>query len=171
MRAPLRLLALLGLSSAAACAPATSVPAGPTAAASTSAPTVFDLAVGTWDGAKGDATCRGNKHRISFSSEPREMLLTFEEPLDTTSNERVFTYRIVAAGSKIHRETPFVIRGAMEGETRRTDAGKLVVWDLIMATPNRYHWHRTDWPNLGITGAFIRCDGNRPMEQWQRPGE
>ena len=168
MRAPLRLFALLGLSSAAACAPSKSIPAAPTAA-STSALTVFDLAVGTWDWAKGDSTCLGNKHRISFSPNRREILLTFEEPLDTTSNDRVFTYRILAAGSKIHRELPFVIRAAMEGETRKTDAGDLVVWDLILATPNRYHWHRTDWPNLGITGAIIRCEGNQPLEQWQSP--
>jgi hypothetical protein len=161
MRPPLRLLALLGLCGAAACAAGTSVPGAPTAA-STSAPTVFDLAVGTWDWAKGDSTCQGDRHGISFSPDRREMLLTFDESLDTASKQRVVTYRILAAGSKIHPEVPFVIRAAMEGETRRTDAGELVVWDLILATPNRYHWHRTDWPNLAITGAIIRCGGNQP---------
>jgi len=170
MRTLLRVLAVLALSSSAACASKVS-PSAAQAAARAPALTVFDLAVGTWDWAKGDSTCLGNKHRISFSADRREMLLTFEEPLDTTSNQRVVIYRILAAGSGIHPEIPFVIRAAMEGETRRTDAGDPVVWDLIMATPHRYHWHRTDWPNLGITGAILRCDGDRPLEQWSPSGK
>lgn len=130
---------------------------------------MFDFARGTWDWARGDSTCLGNRHEISFSADQTQMLLTFEEPLDTASNDPVVRYSIIASGDAVHPELPFVIRASMEGESRTTDGGALVVWDLIMATPNRYHWHRTDWPNLGVTNAVVRCDGDQPLEQWKAP--
>jgi hypothetical protein len=170
MKTPLRAVALLGICGSTACAPNQPVPPAPTPAESQSL-TVFDFAMGTWDWAKGETTCTGNKHRISFSKDRQEMLLTFEEPIDTATSQRIVVYRVVAAGSQLHPELPFVIRAAMEDETRTTAAGDTVVWDLIMATPNRYHWHRTDWPQMGITGAVVRCDENRPLEDWQMPAE
>lgn len=134
-------------------------------------PGVMDLVVGTWDWARGDSTCLGNRHQISFSADGTEMRLTHDVPLDSTTNDRVTRYRILDSGAGVHPDLPFVIRAAMEGEDRRTEAGELVIWDLILATPNRYHWHRTDWPNLGVTNAIVRCDGRRPLEHWQAPDE
>lgn len=128
-------------------------------------PSVYGLAEGTWDYAHGDSTCLGNRHTISFSPDRKEMLLTFEQPADSATNQRVFRYRITAAGAGILADLPFVIRAKMEGETRKTNSGELVVWDLVMATPNRYHWHRTDSPGVG--GAIVRCDGTQPLEQWE----
>jgi len=128
---------------------------------------VYGLAEGTWDFAHGDSTCLGNRHTISFSPDRKDMLLTFEQPVDSAASQRVFRYRITAAGSGILPDLPFVIRAKMEGETRKTDSGEPVVWDLVMATENRYHWHRTDWPGVGVTGAIVRCDGTQPLEHWE----
>lgn len=130
---------------------------------------VFDLAVGRWDWSHGDSTCLGNQHEISFSEDGSEMLLTFDRPLNDSSEDPVVRYRITGSGERIHENLRFVIRAEMDGESRTTDSGELVVWDLIMATPNRYHWHRTDWPQLGVTNAVVRCDGARPVEGWVPP--
>ena len=50
------------------------------------------------------------------------------------------------------------IRGAIRGETRLTENGEPVVWDLVLRSPNRYAWHRTDWPPVALTGEIQRCD-------------
>lgn len=125
----------------------------------------FAYVAGTWDWAKGDSTCRGNTHTLAFSPDGKVMTLTFKLPLDSTDASRVTRYRILAVGPAVAPElSPYALRGAIEGETRRTPAGALVVWDLVLASPNRYHWHRTDWPATAVTGPIVRCDGTRPME-------
>jgi hypothetical protein len=128
--------------------------------------TVFDLAEGTWHWSVGEGTCQGNRHRIAFSDDRTQMMLIHDEPLDAASDERVTVYTILQSGAGLHPMTPYVIRAAMEGETRTTEAGESVVWDLVIATPDRYHWRRTDWPTNGLTGAIIRCDDRVPLEQW-----
>jgi hypothetical protein len=133
-----------------------------------SAQDIFTLAMGTWDRARGDSTCMGNTHEISFSDDRQQMVLTFEEPIDTTG-QRVYRYEIRGVGPEVLPPLTHVIRAFMIGETRKTDAGELVVWDFVLATRNRYHWHRTDWPSLGITGAVVRCEGGRPLERWGPP--
>lgn len=131
---------------------------------------MFDYAAGVWDTARGDSTCLENRHEISFSPDRSAMVLTFEGPLDSLSNDPNVRYRILAHGHGILDELPYVVRASMNGETRTTEAGELVIWDLVMATPNRYHWHRTDWPDLGVTNAVIRCAGRRPLEMWRPTG-
>jgi pimeloyl-ACP methyl ester carboxylesterase len=34
------------------------------------------------------------------------------------------------------------------GETRKTESGDRVVWDLILLSPDSYCWRRTDWPPI-----------------------
>ena len=144
---------------------------GPQVPPDSAARATFAYAAGTWDWHNGDSTCLGNTHTVAFSPDRRIMTITFKEPFDTATGQRVATYRIIAAGSGLAAGTPFAIRAAMEGETRRTDLGQLVVWDLLLASPNRYHWHRTDWADLGVTRAIIRCDGNVPLEKWHPPSD
>lgn len=133
-------------------------------------PAVFSMAEGTWDVARGDSTCLGNTHAIGFAADRRQMTLTFRDPIDTVSGKRVARYDILQAGGNVLPGVPWVVRAAMEGENRRAPNGELVVWDLILATPNRYHWRRTDWRHGATTGAFIRCRGTLPLEQWRPPG-
>lgn len=52
---------------------------------------------------------------------------------------------------------PSRLRGAIRGEKRLTDNGKPVVWDLVMFSPDEYHWQRTDWDPWGYTPAIVRC--------------
>lgn len=128
--------------------------------------TSFAMAVGTWGWARGDSTCLGNTHTISFSPDRQVMTLKHNAPRDTTAEARETTYSILSAGPGRFLNFPHVIRGAMVGETRRTTTEDLVVWDLVLVTSNRYHWHRTDWSDSTMTAAIVRCDGTRPLERW-----
>lgn len=141
------------------------------AARDSSAKLVYEMAAGTWDWAKGDSTCLGNKHEISFSADTREMILTYQQPFDSATGQRIARYRILMAGANVIPSMPYVIRGAMEGETRKDAMGQLVIWDLVLASPNRYHWRVA--PAGGTSGALIRCNGTTPLEKWdasQPPG-
>jgi len=129
----------------------------------------FEMAAGTWGWAQGDSTCLTNTHTISFTPDRRTMTLTHLPPIDTMLKSPVTTYSVLSAGRGRFLDYQHVVRGAVVDETRRTDTADLVVWDLVLVTPNRYHWHRTDWPDDGMTTGVIRCDGTKPLEQWKRP--
>lgn len=127
--------------------------------------TVFDVVEGTWSWTNGDSTCLDQQHRIKFSRDRTVMFLEYAP--DSTGEATTYRYRVIDAGPGIHPGIPLVIRAELESETRTTATGEVVVWDLIVAASgNRYHWHRTDWPDLGLTNAIIRCDGDSPLEQW-----
>lgn len=53
--------------------------------------------------------------------------------------------------------TPDSIRLFLVGETRRTSAGELVLWDLVLVSADAYCWHRSDWPQGGCTKRIVRC--------------
>jgi hypothetical protein len=80
------------------------------------------------------------------------MTITQDNPsIDSAGRDwTVTTYDIVAS-------TPSRVRGAIRGETRLTDGGRPVVWDLVVIDSNAYVWHRTDWPASGYTPRIIRC--------------
>jgi len=79
------------------------------------------------------------------------MLLEHATPIERASGnpQPVVRYRVLES-------EPF-LRMAIEGETRKTPAGDLVVWEVVMLSPDRYCWHRTDWPEGGCTAAIERC--------------
>lgn len=141
------------------------IAAPPLAAQEEPALTAFDIAEGTWHWAEGDQTCQGNRHRIAFDAERTRMMLIHDQPLGA-GGDSVTVYTVLRSGPGLSPFTPYVIRAAMEGETRTTESGESVVWDLVIATPDRYHWRRTDWPVDGLTAAIIRCDDRVPLERW-----
>jgi uncharacterized protein len=123
---------------------------------------IFRTAAGTWDWSKGDSTCTtSRRHSISFSPDFREMRIRFAvaEP----GRDSVYRYRIFGVGDNVVAGWERVIRAAMEGETRTTANGALAVWDLVLMSPNRFHWHRTDWDQANLTDAVVRCQGSRPV--------
>jgi len=63
---------------------------------------------------------------------------------------RVARYRVISKSGN-------VITARMQGETRKGKDGKLIVWDLIVESPNKYVWHRGDWDDGMITPAVERC--------------
>lgn len=71
---------------------------------------------------------------------------------DIGASDGVTTYDVLS----VSRST---IRGAIRGETRKTDDGKPVVWDLVLTSPDEYRWQRTDWRSTpwSYTGHIRRC--------------
>ena len=79
------------------------------------------------------------------------MLVTHYEWTDSTGVDSTVTEYA------IQRFTGSSIRGAIQGETRLTEAGKPVVWDLVLTSEDSYQWHRTDWLPCQRTGTIKRC--------------
>jgi hypothetical protein len=131
--------------------------------------TSYRLAEGTWGWARGDSVCQANTHTISFTPDRRTMKLVQNTLDDTSSAPRETSYEVLSAGPGKFLDFRHVIRGAIVGESRRTTTDDKVVWDLVLVTPNRYHWHRTDWPDDGMTIAILRCKDGKPIENWVSP--
>jgi hypothetical protein len=113
---------------------------------------VFEVATGVWDWKTSKGFCEDNPHLISFSADQTVMTITSRRPWADTAaaDDRIAVYDIM-------EHTSAYIRGALRGEDRLTDAGKPVVWDLVLTSPDSYAWHRTDWL-LGMqTGDIKRC--------------
>jgi|SRR5687767_3073480 len=108
---------------------------------------------GRWGWSTKSIPCAADSgHTIAFSSDGKVMTITQDE-LSVDDDGRdwtVTTYDVVST-------TASRVRGAIRGETRVTDDGRPVVWDLVVIDSNAYVWHRTDWPASGYTARVIRC--------------
>ena len=107
---------------------------------------------GQWDWSTRDVACGDSAHVIAFSDDAKLMTITHRSPtVDSTGRDlSISTYDVLSV-------SPSRIRGAIRGETRLTEEGIPVVWDLIMFGPDEYRWQRTDWPAYGYTPAVQRC--------------
>lgn len=113
---------------------------------------VYDVLPGTWGWQHSKhAGCDSNPHVISFSEDRTEMILTTAHPEMTVHGmARTSRYRI-------YSDSPH-LRMFLEGETRRDPAtGALVLWDLVMKSPDKYCWHRSDWQPDACTESIVRC--------------
>ncbi len=112
----------------------------------------FEVTRGAWDWSTDDSLCLRNPHSIRFSRDRRLMYIAFRVPWtdSTGAPHRVATYEVLASSSS-H------IRGAIRGETRTTDTGVPVVWDLVLTSDSSYAWHRTDWAEGAQTAEVLRC--------------
>jgi len=113
---------------------------------------IFAAVEGKWAWTTSDSGCTNEWHRITFTPDRRVMTIAASKPYETSDGtmDSVAVYDIEA-------HTRRWIRGAIRGETRLTDAGKPVIWDLVLRSPDRYVWHRTDWPKVAHTRAIERC--------------
>jgi hypothetical protein len=118
------------------------------AAEQAASPLIAALA-GTW-GMEGEGvSCKDNPHTIQFSPDAREMTLQFTKSFDANPPTRsVYDVRGEGAG---------FLHMTLRGEDRKTDAGKLVEWDLVLLDADRYCWHRSDWREGGCTQPATRC--------------
>lgn len=120
---------------------------------------VFSIAAGTWGWTTtpADSACGAGRHTITFSADRRLMYITQATPWTDPSGavRQVSEYDILEHSGR-H------IRGRIRGETRLTDAGEPVAWDLVIRSPDAYQWHRTDWMALGHTARIERCPAGTP---------
>lgn len=111
--------------------------------------TFREIAAGPWGFEAEGARCQGNPHTVAFSSDGSEMTMRYSKSLDKNQPTQA-TYKVLAEG-------PDYLRMAMLGEDRKTDAGVLVQWDLILLSRDSYCWHRTDWSKGSCTQPASRC--------------
>jgi hypothetical protein len=95
--------------------------------------------------------CDENPHDIEFSADRKSMFYSVQDPVESPTGEIVKTIQYHILDTSPH------LRMRIEGETRTTPAGDPVVWDLILISPDRYCWHRTDWPVGACTANIERC--------------
>jgi hypothetical protein len=111
-----------------------------------------DVLRGVWDWEAAPNRCQENPHSISFP--PGGGRMEIRHPKGAVSGNEapqvVTVYRILAEESR-------ALRMEIIGETRKTERGDLVVWDLRLLSDDSYCWHRTDWPPQGCTGRVLRC--------------
>jgi hypothetical protein len=111
---------------------------------------------GRWDWAEASPRCGESAAQFAFSEASSELRVHVPTGvyLDRTLLGPDATYRIVG-------ESPRVMRMHMLGETRRTETGDLVVWDLVLLDADSFCWHRTDWPPEACTKRLTRCEASR----------
>ena len=113
---------------------------------------IFQVVTGKWAWTGPANPCDSDPHTIAFSSDRTEMLITHAQAFRGADGQfdSVTHYKILA-------HTRGWIRGAIPGETRLTDQGNPVIWDLVLRSPNTYAWHRTDWGWGESTRNIQRC--------------
>jgi hypothetical protein len=113
---------------------------------------IFAVVQGRWAWTTKVGGCTNDWHRISFAPDHTVMTIASSKPYKTADGtfDSVAVYDVLA-------HTQSWIRGAIRGETRLTPDGRPVVWDLVLRSPDRYAWHRTDWALGGYTMEIKRC--------------
>ena len=113
---------------------------------------IFAVVEGRWAWTTTDSGCANEWHRITFTPDRTVMTIAASKPYEGADGklDSLAVYDIVS-------HTLASIRGAIRGETRLTDAGEPVVWDLVLRSPDHYAWHRTDWFRGGFTPEIERC--------------
>jgi hypothetical protein len=122
-------------------------------------PTIFERIAGTWDWQGTPDSCNDNPFAISFSDDRAFMTLTYRKPPPLAAGlqhdpEHPTEVRYEVKGQSDTAIRVFMLRPA---ETRRSAAGSLVVWDLVLVSKDQFHWRRTDWDASGKTRALVRC--------------
>ncbi len=113
---------------------------------------VFIPVQGTWAWTTADTNCATNPHTIAFTPDHKGMIITAARPYRRADGrlDSVAFYDVQAYSRSW-------IRGAIRGETRLTEDGRPVVWDLVLRSHDRYAWHRTDWAPGSYTREIRRC--------------
>jgi hypothetical protein len=89
------------------------------------------------------------------------MTLTYRRLFKPASELQVDPDRPTEVRYEVREHSDKAIRLFMvqPAESRGTDAGELVVWDLILVSRDTYRWRRLDWPASGRTRDVVRCRG------------
>jgi hypothetical protein len=114
---------------------------------------IFQLVPGTWAWDNKPNACQGMTQRFEIASDRKTMRIYHSEPIEGFDGEKTSVTDYVIEGSE-----PGVLHTFIPAETRKTDAGEPVKWDLVAVGRNRIAWHRADWPEAGLTDMLRRCD-------------
>jgi hypothetical protein len=113
---------------------------------------IFGLVPGTWAWESRDTGCESDTQRFAISDDRTRMTITHSEPFAGSDGAMRSVTDYVIEGS-----TPTTLHTFIVDESRVTEKGEPVKWDLVALAPDRLSWHRTDWQEGGLTGALMRC--------------
>ncbi len=113
---------------------------------------IFEVVEGRWTWTTADDPCGSDWHDISFSAGRDSMFIANFESFEGADGvyDSITPY-------VVHEHNRRRIRASIPGDTRHTEAGDPVVWDLVLRSPDRYAWHRTDWLPGEFTAPIARC--------------
>lgn len=115
----------------------------------------FSFLEGTWAGP--NASCAEQPFTISIDKDQSILTIeyrdVFEGPLGAHTTFR-YEIRSISQGTL----TLFSIEPE---ETRLSDNGDLVVWELVALGDTQFHWRGQDWPEGRHTPPALRCEGGR----------
>jgi hypothetical protein len=124
---------------------------------------VFTIVSGTWAWENSDTGCDSDTQTFTFTDDRSGMTIKQSEPFESPDGEMRSVTEYVIEGVE-----PTVLHTFIPEETRRTDAGVPVKWDLVILSNGRLAWHRTDWVEGSLTAALTRCTerGPTPRPDW-----
>lgn len=113
---------------------------------------VHDIVEGTWAWESRDQPCSSDTQTFVVADDRQTMQIHHSEPITNSAGETrtVTDYVIEGTG-------PLLLHTYIPDETRLTDTGEPVKWDLVVIGRNRIAWHRADWPEGSYTGMLRRC--------------
>lgn len=114
---------------------------------------IHDIVPGLWAWESREELCGGRTQRFVISPDRASMQIHHSEPIESATGDTTSVTDYVIEGSG-----PRVLHTYIPGETRLTDSGDPVKWDLVVIGRNRIAWHRADWPQGGYTGMLRRCE-------------
>jgi hypothetical protein len=115
---------------------------------------------GRWDWPEASPRCGDNTAELSFTDDGKSLRVRVATGvyIGTTPLGPEAKYTILT-------ESPTVLRMRLDGETRQTAAGTIVVWDAVLLDPDQFCWHRADWKSDVCTKPLLRCpQGNVAAE-------
>lgn len=125
---------------------------------------VFAIVPGAWAWDREGERCEGDDiQRFEISPAWDSMWIHHSEPYESDGEMRSVTPYVIEG------YTPMVLHTFIPHETRLTDAGDPVRWDLVVAARNRLVWHRRDWPEGAMTRALRRCEAASDPDTEGRP--
>ena len=115
----------------------------------------FEIVPGTWAWDSEEQPCSsGRTQRFVIDEDGRTMQIHHSEPIeDEDGTTRTVTDYVIEGW------TPLMLKTFIPNETRLTQAGDPVKWDLVVVGRNRIAWHRADWPAGALTRMLRRCAG------------
>lgn len=113
---------------------------------------VYEVLPGTWGLRQSKRYgCDVNPHVIRFSEDRKEITLAYALPADADAGEPAIIRLQVLSDSPR-------LRVFRHGERRRIPStNELVVWDLVMVSPDEHCWHRPDRNPGSCTRRVVRC--------------
>lgn len=129
-----------------------------------STPTIYERLIGRWDTVHEDSCA--NYHELSFDAARKTMFNTYAEVGWVTEHDsrKVMRYAILD-------DKQGFLRVKLEDESRLDDAGRPVIWHVVLVDDNTYCWGRDDWAPGSCTPVRKRCGAAEPGRKKPARGE